>query len=138
LIVSNEHIANIHALNDHKDKEEILTAIQEVSQLIAQYLNDPVATYTLMTNVGPNRQGIPHLHVHFKSDSTLDESALEKCQQEKSEPHQNVFDGTIQHIETNSSKSINSRRKFPAISAIGVAAVIAVAAWGIWSWWSRK
>ena len=120
LIVSKDHICNMHAL----DSNNVLPDhIWQVSQILASYLPTG-ATYTLMTNNGADIQGIQHLHVHFKSDAVLNEAAL------------NIQTG-IQEAQLQAIQKPVLFSTTKVIAGLAVIGIAAAAAYCVYNWWTN-
>lgn len=77
LIIPKQHAApNIDTLNfNNAADKNLIKHIATVADKIAQHLNGTDKRYHLITNTGVY-QGVYHLHVHFKSNATLDEQSF--------------------------------------------------------------
>lgn len=139
LIVSREHICNTHALDSSNRAHcTLLDRIWAVSQIIASYLPQD-STYTLMTNNGENRQGVYHLHVHFKSDSVLNESALRYASGLNALSNQ--VDGIVVDTDEFRVRSVQKPSLFTTHKVafgLAVLGVAAVAAYKLYSWYKSR
>lgn len=122
LIVSKDHICNMHALGSNNMLPD---HIWEISQMLASYLPQG-ATYTLMTNNGADIQGVQHLHVHFKSNAVLDETALKNAHAAIQAPR---TDGLSKPF------LFPTRIVLTTVAALGVAAA---AAYCVYNWWKTR